>query len=362
MGEAGYFDGKTARRHRVSLNFVADVVVLEEGGEELARWAYGDIRQEDGDDAVMRLTSTGAPELARLEIDDKDEIAEIERRCPALLTHADNPRQTRHIVLWAMAAAVSLVVIAIWLMPLMAAEIAPLVPRWLERRIGDVVYPRMLSSLKATGTCQSGGPSGASAQALETLAGKLREANGLDYEGLQLVVLDSKVANAFALPGGRILILDGILQASESADEIAGILAHEMGHVAHRDGTRSMIEGGGVSFVLGTVLGDFAGATALLYASKALVNASFSREVEAAADAYAISTLRVLGRSPVPLGTLLTRLTVAALGDKSQPSLLDSHPATPARLAAMQASGIVTTGPPILSEEQFMALKRICEK
>jgi predicted Zn-dependent protease len=52
--------------------------------------------------------------------------------------------------------------------------------------------------------------------------------------------------------------------------------------------------------------------------------------------------MRVLGRSPVPLGTLLTRLTASAGGDKSQPSLLDSHPATPERLAAMKASGIVT--------------------
>ena len=213
----------------------------------------------------------------------------------------------------------------------------------------------------ATGTCQSGGPSGAPAQALETLAEKLREANGLDYEGLKLDVIKSKVPNAFALPGGRIIVLDGILQASESSDEIAGVLAHEMGHIAHHDGMRTLIESGGMGFVLGTVLGDFAGATAIFFAGKALVQASFSREVEAAADAYAIETMRALGRSPVPLGVLLARLSKSVSGDKSLPSLLDSHPATPDRLAAMKASGVVTTGLPILSETQFKALKRICD-
>jgi predicted Zn-dependent protease len=51
-------------------------------------------------------------------------------------------------------------------------------------------------------------------------------------------VLASPVPNAFALPGGRIYLLNGLLQKAESADEIAGVIAHEMGHVSHRDQTR----------------------------------------------------------------------------------------------------------------------------
>jgi predicted Zn-dependent protease len=90
------------------------------------------------------------------------------------------------------------------------------------------------------------------------------------------------------------------------------------------------------------------------------VQASFSREVEAAADNYAIETMRVLGRSPVPLGNLLVRLTASASGG-SQPSLLDSHPATPDRLAAMKSSRVLTTGLPILNELEFKALKDICD-
>jgi len=120
-----------------------------------------------------------------------------------------------------------------------------------------------------------------------------------------------------------------------------------------------LIERGGVGFVLGTVLGDFAGATALLFASKALVQASFSRDAENAADAYAIATMRALGRSPVPLGNLLMRLTNTSSG-ASALTLLNSHPATPDRLASMQAAGVATTGAPILTDQQFAALKRIC--
>ncbi|SDR07538.1 Peptidase family M48 [Rhizobiales bacterium GAS191] len=359
--KASYFDGKTTQRHDVTLDFTEQALVLEEDGVQIAQWPYADIRQEDADDEVMRLTSIGAPELARIEITDKGSIAEIEDRCTALLSrHRNDRRQRRHIVLWAMAAALSLVAITLWLMPYLAAELAPLVPRPIERRIGDAVYRQALNIFGVEGTCEGGGKNGAPLRALETLADKLRGANGLDTGDLTLVVIKSKVPNAFALPGKRIVILDGILQASETPDEIAGVLAHEMGHIAHHDGMRTLIESGGMGFVLGTVLGDFAGATAIFFAGKALVQASFSREVEAAADTYAIETMRVLGRSPVPLGNLLVRLSASSSAGGSQPSLLDSHPATPDRLAAMKLSRVLNTGLPILSEIEFKALKLIC--
>jgi Zn-dependent protease with chaperone function len=175
------------------------------------------------------------------------------------------------------------------------------------------------------------------------------------------MVIKSDVPNAFALPGGRIIILDGILQAAETPDEIAGVLVHEMGHIAHHDAMGTLIESGGKGFVLGTVLGDLAGTstTPIFFAGKALLQASYSGEAEAAADAYEIETMRVLGRSPVALGDLLTRLTASKGG--AQPNLLDSHPPTPERLATLRSARVLTTGLPILNEFEFKALKHICD-
>jgi hypothetical protein len=59
--KASYFDGKTTQRHDVTLDFTEQALVLEEDGVQIAQWPYADIRQEDADDEVMRLTSTGAP-------------------------------------------------------------------------------------------------------------------------------------------------------------------------------------------------------------------------------------------------------------------------------------------------------------
>ena len=357
-----YFDGKTTASREVSVDFAEEALVLEEEGKEVARWAYADIRKGDAgpDDEGMRITSVRAPESMGVEVTDKYLIAEIEERCTQLLAGNRRRRYGRlHVMLWAMAAVLSLVLIALWLMPYAAAALAPVVPRSIEQRIGDAVYRQALTIFGAETTCESGGKDAAPARSLETLADKLRGANGLDAGDLTLLVIKSDVPNAFALPGGRIIILDGILQAAETPDEIAGVLAHEMGHIAHHDARRTLIESGGMGFVLGTVLGDLAGMTPIFFAGNALLQASYSGEAEAAADNYEIETMRVLGRSPVALGNLLTRLT-ASKGD-AQPNLLNSHPATPERLATLRSARVLPTGLPILNEFEFKALKHICD-
>jgi predicted Zn-dependent protease len=64
------------------------------------------------------------------------------------------------------------------------------------------------------------------------------------------VVLRSTIANAFALPGGRVYVLSGLLKISETPDEVADVLSHELGHVADRGGLRRLIRDGGTSFLV----------------------------------------------------------------------------------------------------------------
>ena len=119
------------------------------------------------------------------------------------------------------------------------------------------------------------------------------------------MVLASSIPNALALPGGKIYLLNGLLQKAEGPDEIAGVIAHEMGHVAHRDQVRVMIQNGGTSFLIGLLFGDVTGSAAAIFAARSLVDASYSRQAESNADAFAIETMHALGRSPAPMGELL---------------------------------------------------------
>ncbi len=104
-----------------------------------------------------------------------------------------------------------------------------------------------------------------------------------------------KEANAFAIPGGQIYVFEGLIDTARDADELAGVLAHEIGHVAHRDGTRAVLQGAGLSFLFGMLLGDFVGGGAVVLAAKSVLQSSYSRDVEAAADVYGVGLMQKAG-------------------------------------------------------------------
>jgi Zn-dependent protease with chaperone function len=170
--------------------------------------------------------------------------------------------------------------------------------------------------------------------------------------------VNSGIKNAFALPGGRIYLFDGLLQVAQAPDEIAGVLAHEMGHVKNRDAMRRLIETGGTSFLFGLLFGDVTGSGAVILASRELLESSYSRDVEARADGVAIDVMHGLGRSLRPMGELLMRVT----GDQkdSRWSFLASHPMTGDRMQRFLREDRPETGRPILDFGEWRALKAIC--
>ena len=104
------------------------------------------------------------------------------------------------------------------------------------------------------------------------------------------------------MPGGHIYVYQGLLTKAENPDQLAGVIAHEMGHVAHRDGTRSVLQAAGLSLLFGTLLGDFVGGSAVVIAAKTMIQSSYSREVEMAADTFSVGVMRRAGGDARALG------------------------------------------------------------
>ena len=154
-------------------------------------------------------------------------------------------------------------------------------------------------------------------------------------------------ANAFALPGGAIVVTDGLVEAARKHqlgdDAIAGVLAHEMGHVAHRHTTRMVVEQGVLNFGLGLALGDVSGLLAT--GSSLLTGLAYQRGHEREADCTAIAVMRSAGLPTAPMGELLLAMARDAApkrGDaadvESGPwSLLSSHPDTATRARELRA-------------------------
>ncbi|WP_229186567.1 M48 family metallopeptidase [Bradyrhizobium oropedii] len=348
-----FFDGLSNRRRIVALK-LSDALEIRQDGEQLARWAFHDIRRADSPSGLLRLSCLTAPSLARLEIRDAALIAELIARCDTLEADLPNRKGVVAIVGWSVAAAVSIVLVVLFGVPLAAERLTPLVPDSFERRIGDVAEAQVKVLFDGKPCSNAAGQA-----AFAKLVGKLRESAGFD-NSVQSGVLATPVPNAFALPGGKVFLFDGLLEKAENPDEIAGVLAHELGHLRHRDSMRELIHNGGTSFLIGLLFGDVTGSGALIFASRSLVTSSYSRDAETNADTFAIETMHRLGRPAKPMGELMFRVT-GKEGGKGF-SLISSHPLTEDRLARMDKAdaGNKPNGQPLLSSAEWQALKGIC--
>jgi len=363
LGHAVYFDGRVSTRRRVNVVLGASGLQIEDdAGRLLATWPYDNIESLNAPENVLRLGRRNSLRLERLEITDDALGAAIDARAGQLDRSGRlHRRQQLAVVLWSLVATASLVVFAWFGVPALASRLTPFVPVALEQRLGTAVNAQVRASLdtKHAGAgfeCTAGGAQARTA--LTKLVDRLQNAARLDVP-LSVTVVHRPESNAFAIPGGHIYVFEGLIDKASTPDELAGVLAHEIGHVAHRDGTRAILQQAGLSFLFGMLLGDFVGGGAVIVAARTVLQSSYSREQEAAADAYGVELMRRAGGDPRALGTLLGKI-----GGATEPGMkiLRDHPDTNARIAAInRVSPPGAPAAPFISNEDWASLRGICK-
>jgi Zn-dependent protease with chaperone function len=313
---------------------------------------------------VLRLGQAGNSVPARLEIKDPQLVAAIDERSgPVDRTGRIDRRLRTKVILWSVAATASLILVAVLAMPLIATRLTPRIPYAVERRLGAAIDAQTRTSLNEGNRsgvsleCGSAEKEHAGRAAFEKLIRQMEIAAGLPFP-LKATVMHKQEANAITLPGGHIYVYEGLVRAARTPDELAGVIAHEFGHVAHRDGTRKIVQDAGLALLFGMLLGDFIGGGAVVVAAKTLLRTSYSREVEAAADGYSVVLMNKIGGDPRALATILARI---AGGTHAEPKILADHPDANDRIAAIEATAPSSApGRPLLTQSEWAALKAIC--
>jgi Zn-dependent protease with chaperone function len=143
--------------------------------------------------------------------------------------------------------------------------------------------------------------------------------------------------NAFALPGGTIVITDQMVNLAQSDQQVMAVLAHELGHLAHRHAMRRLLQGSATALIIAGVTGDVTSTTSLAASAPiVLIQAKFSRDFEREADRYGIELLRKDNISPRNFALILERLEAANKGRGRVPGFLASHPPTKEREALVR--------------------------
>jgi predicted Zn-dependent protease len=145
-------------------------------------------------------------------------------------------------------------------------------------------------------------------------------------------VVDPQV-NAFALPGGEVFVLTGLLDRVKDDDDlIRGVLAHELGHAVHRHGVRSLARNGVYGMALSLFLGDIDGIAATIIAGASKLDTlQYSRSMEEEADDFGVDLLLRIGRDPDGLARFMESLEAAPV-----PELLSTHPDSKARAESIR--------------------------
>ena len=224
--------------------------------------------------------------------------------------------------------------------------LGPRVPESWERKLGEAMVGDFGGRLCST-------PGGDAALA------KLLDAVDPAKTQVRAGVANIDMINAVALPGGQVLLFDGIIQQAKSPEELAGVLGHEVGHVRERHVMTALMRQLGLSVVLAganTGLGDTLAGVASM---------GYSREAEREADAYARARLAQSNVSPLGAADFFERMAKESGETEDRSAVIGwiaSHPAAIERARDFErAARKGANYRPVLSEEEFAALKSMCK-
>ena len=327
--DAVYYDGKTSARMPVRVRALSHSLHITGAGVN---------REVLLTDVSVDAPLPGAaralhlPDGAQLQTNDHAAVEALFPRAHRLESwvHALERRWP-----YALAGLAVVALFAWWLIadgiPLAAKFAAGFVPPNVEAQLGEQTLGAIDKSL-----CQASRLDPARQQALRERFAVLTGGLGDGY-AYRLELRDCRIgANAFALPGGAVLMTDKLVALARNDDQISAVLAHEIGHVRHRHGLRLGLQALGVAALSAAVLGDAVSISSLAVTlPTALLQSGYSRDFEAEADDYAFQRLREVGISPrafAEMMVLFQKEHDKRSGDDSK-DYFSTHPATAKRIA-----------------------------
>jgi beta-barrel assembly-enhancing protease len=234
-------------------------------------------------------------------------------------------RRKWNVLIGAVAALALLMVIGWWQSERITGWIASRVSMETEISIGERALAQLEMEHELT-------QDGLAAKTVADIGARLTRGSMYQY---RWYVSDDKEVNAYALPGGIVVVNQGMIEAAGSAEELAGVLAHEVQHVEHRHTLQQLISSAGWAAVLAVALGDVSAITTIVLHQ--LGNLRNSRKLEAQADTEG---MKALARAGIPLEGM-AKLFGRLQQDQERkggegPALLSSHPATDERIANLE--------------------------
>lgn len=211
-----------------------------------------------------------------------------------------------------------------------APLIAGLIPYEWEQKIGEFAFENYQTGKKIIANPVT-------QDAVNTIVKRIDQFDNakIDY---QVAIVDADMINAFAFPGGYIVITTGLIKNADNPEQVAAVLAHELTHVIERHGMRKIVRQAGVGVLVGIVFGDTSALSQLIDAGTKLEGLSFDRNQERSADEGAIHIMRAAGISPQNLAGFFEKIKQTDKVSGNIPALFQTHPLNDERIKYVTAA------------------------
>ncbi len=330
-----YLDGQTAERHAATIEITPQDLHIKIEGRSLITWPLDEIRQTQGfyKGEHIRLEKDGEfPEAILLT--DPTFLTTLHRVATSRASHFHRPIYRTQLKSRALLAAVASVILLLglymWGIPAMARVATAYVPTSWETQLGAGVLNELAPPKQR---CQDPygkiAIDGITQSLLSTLPNPAYE--------FQIVMVHDPRVNAFALPGGYIVLFQGLLERTESPEELAGVLAHEVQHILKRHSMRMLLETTSMGILFAALSGDVSGLMSFgLEAARTLGALSYSRDAEEEADTDGIQMLISAGIDPQGMIAFFTKLEEHEASQPDLFTLLSTHPSSSNRITRLQ--------------------------
>ncbi len=224
-------------------------------------------------------------------------------------------------------------------LPWAAERVAQRIPPAVEKSMGD----RALSTLRYYVLKTSGLPTDEERKLQASFADFVKDVPGAENYRVMFFKAPGIGANAFALPGGTIVVTDELMDMiaddDDKQDEFLAVAAHEVGHQQYRHVMRSVLQQSAVAIVTAYFAGDVGSASTVVVAIPTfLLQNHYSRDFETQADDYAFQALAAHGISPRAFANVMREFQKQDAGDDDDTDYTSTHPLTAERIARAEAA------------------------
>ena len=359
--DAHYLDGQAPVRRpaRVAIGRSGLEITLAEGGS--VRWPLAEVRQTQGfyEGEEVRL-ERGSELSEALLVRDLGFLTALRAAAPEAAAAFHDPARRRYrlglTVLAALGSVVLAVALYVWGIPALATALAARVPVSWEVALGDAVVAELAPPERR---CVNPARQSRIDTITATLVKTLPEAR---YP-IRVTVVNLPVVNALAAPGGSIVVFRGLLDRTESAEELAGVLAHEIQHVMHRHATKAILRQAGAGVLVAALVGDVSAVVAFgIQSARALGDLRYGRQAELEADRDGMRMLHAAAVDPGGMVSFFQRMQRDEGAQRSAARYLSTHPAAADRVQALTALAAARTSTPVklLPGVEWDDVKKIC--